>query len=193
LRSFAADDSDLPVTPICGDRLVVDVIPRSIRPLVIRYCRARLGRTEQTFASADDGARRSAWRSSQRCRTSRPGQALPPLRLRNRRHKVIDAYRAAWRTRSEPCADVPDSPDASDRPEQYTLRFESSTEPGRLLQVLPEKQREILILRVVIGLSAGETAEVVGSTPGAVRVAQRRALTRLRKTMTEARYETGPF
>ena len=50
----------------------------------------------------------------------------------------------------------------------------------RLLQVLPAKQREILILRVVVGLSAEETAEAVDSTPGAVRVAQHRALARLR-------------
>jgi RNA polymerase sigma-70 factor (ECF subfamily) len=33
---------------------------------------------------------------------------------------------------------------------------------------------------VVVGLSAEETAEAVGSTPGAVRVAQHRALGRLR-------------
>jgi RNA polymerase sigma-70 factor (ECF subfamily) len=35
----------------------------------------------------------------------------------------------------------------------------------------------------VVGLSAEETAEAVGSTPGAVRVAQHRALTQLRKLM----------
>jgi RNA polymerase sigma-70 factor (ECF subfamily) len=58
---------------------------------------------------------------------------------------------------------------------------------GRLLGVLPERQREILVLRVVLGLSADETAEVVGSTPGAVRVAQHRALTRLRKALDEVR------
>jgi RNA polymerase sigma-70 factor (ECF subfamily) len=49
-----------------------------------------------------------------------------------------------------------------------------------LLNTLPEKQREILRLRVVVGLSAEETAEAVNSTPGAVRVAQHRALSRLR-------------
>ena len=51
---------------------------------------------------------------------------------------------------------------------------------NRLLAVLPEKQREILILRVVVGMSAEETAEAVGSTAGAVRVAQHRALARLK-------------
>ncbi|MFD7659655.1 RNA polymerase subunit sigma, partial [Actinosynnema sp. NPDC059797] len=33
------------------------------------------------------------------------------------------------------------------------------------------------------GMSAEETAEMVGSTPGAVRVAQHRALLRLRKVL----------
>ena len=36
------------------------------------------------------------------------------------------------------------------------------------------------MLRIAVGLSAEETAQVVGSTPGAVRVTQHRALNRLR-------------
>jgi RNA polymerase sigma-70 factor (ECF subfamily) len=51
---------------------------------------------------------------------------------------------------------------------------------NKLLAILPEKQREILVLRVVVGMSAEETAEAVGSTAGAVRVAQHRALARLK-------------
>ena len=35
-----------------------------------------------------------------------------------------------------------------------------------LLQVLPDKQREIVILRVVVGLSAEETADAVGKHCG---------------------------
>jgi RNA polymerase sigma-70 factor (ECF subfamily) len=54
---------------------------------------------------------------------------------------------------------------------------------AELLKVLPAKQREIVVLRVVVGLSAEETAEAVGSTPGAVRVAQHRALIRLRAAL----------
>ena len=55
---------------------------------------------------------------------------------------------------------------------------------NKLLATLPEKQREILVLRVVVGMSAEETAEAVGSTPGAVRVAQHRALARLKNEIT---------
>lgn len=52
-----------------------------------------------------------------------------------------------------------------------------------LLDSLSEKARDIVILRVFVGLSAEETAEIVGSTPGAVRVAQHRALSTLRKNL----------
>lgn len=64
------------------------------------------------------------------------------------------------------------------------MQGELSGRMAQLLRVLPAKQREILLLRVVVGLSAEETAEAVGSTPGAVRVAQHRALARLRKTLS---------
>ncbi|MEU5692502.1 sigma factor-like helix-turn-helix DNA-binding protein [Actinosynnema sp. NPDC020468] len=48
------------------------------------------------------------------------------------------------------------------------------------LRGLPVGQREILLLRVAVGLSTEETAHAVGSTPNAVRVAQHRALAALR-------------
>jgi RNA polymerase sigma-70 factor (ECF subfamily) len=54
---------------------------------------------------------------------------------------------------------------------------------NNLLDMLPDQQREILVLRVIMGLSAEETAEAVGSTPGAVRVAQHRTLRRLRSML----------
>ena len=46
---------------------------------------------------------------------------------------------------------------------------------------LPERFREILMLRVAAGLTAEETGQVLGLTPGAVRVTQHRALSRLRE------------
>ncbi len=63
------------------------------------------------------------------------------------------------------------------------MRGEMTVEMAELLKVLPAKQREIVVLRVVVGLSAEETADAVGSTPGAVRVAQHRALARLRAAL----------
>lgn len=64
------------------------------------------------------------------------------------------------------------------------MNGEAAGRMARLLESVSDKQREILHLRVVVGLSVEETAEAVGSTPGAVRVAQHRALNRLRELLT---------
>jgi RNA polymerase sigma-70 factor (ECF subfamily) len=95
-------------------------------------------------------------------------------------HKVADAHRAAARNRADPMDIVPERSSGEAGPEQLALDSESSDRMNALLRTLPEKQREILVLRVVVGMSAEETAEAVGSTPGAVRVAQHRALARLK-------------
>lgn len=99
-------------------------------------------------------------------------------------HKVADAHRAAGRNKSDPTDVVPERYSMDAGPEQMALDSESSARMKRLLAVLPEKQREILILRVVVGMSAEETADAVGSTAGAVRVAQHRALARLKQEIT---------
>src|SRR5690349_18768380 len=39
-----------------GDPRAIERVLASIRPLVVRYCRARVGRQERNFASADDVA-----------------------------------------------------------------------------------------------------------------------------------------
>ena len=95
-------------------------------------------------------------------------------------HKVADAHRAAARNRSDPTDVVPERYSLDVGPEQMALQADSAARMTKLLALLPEKQREILTLRIVVGLSAEETAEAVGSTPGAVRVAQHRALARLK-------------
>ena len=167
-----------------GDRAAVDGVLRWIRPLVVRYCRARVGSQEKTFASADDVAQEVCLAVF---------AALPSYRDQGRpflafvygiaAHKVADAHRSAARNRAEPVSEVPDSPELGDGPEQRAMQGELAGRMTKLLDMLPDKQREILVLRVVVGLSAEETAEAVGSTPGAVRVAQHRALGRLRSVL----------
>jgi RNA polymerase sigma-70 factor (ECF subfamily) len=95
-------------------------------------------------------------------------------------HKVTDAFRAIGRDRTDPVDELPESPVLQDGPEQRLLAAELGERLGRLLQQLTPRQREVLTLRIAVGLSTAETAEAVGSTPGAVRVTQHRALGRLR-------------
>ncbi|HEY4021374.1 MAG TPA: sigma-70 family RNA polymerase sigma factor [Pseudonocardiaceae bacterium] len=169
---------------IAGDQVALGRLLAQIRPLVLRYCRARVGRQERSFTSADDVAQEICIAVL---------TALPGYRDQGRpflafvygiaAHKVADAHRAVARNRSEPVADVPDQPADQAGPEQHAMRSELSDEMAQLLRVLPDKQREIVVLRVVVGLSAEQTADAVGSTPGAVRVAQHRALGRLRTAL----------
>ena len=100
-------------------------------------------------------------------------------------HKVADAHRAMSRNRADPVAEVPDAPGQDAGPEMRVMRGEQSEWTAELLRILPPKQREILVLRVAVGLSADETAEAVGSTAGAVRVAQHRALNKLRAELAK--------
>ena len=95
-------------------------------------------------------------------------------------HKVADAHRAAARSKSLPVAQVPDSPSSDRGPEQAVVADSVTHLMNGLLDNLPDAQQEILRLRVGVGLSADETAEVLGMTAGAVRVAQHRALAKLR-------------
>jgi RNA polymerase sigma-70 factor, ECF subfamily len=169
-----------------GDPGAVGQVLAAIRPPVVRYCRARLGRLDGSVVSADDVAQEVCIAVL---------TALPGYRVRGRpflafvygiaAHKVIDAHRSATRSRAEPVADLPDSAASADDPEQRALRIELTDHLGRLLDTLPERQREILVLRAVVGLSAEETADAVGATAGAVRVAQHRALARLRAAMAD--------
>lgn len=101
-------------------------------------------------------------------------------------HKVADAHRNAARNRADPMADVPDVISAEQGPEQRALDSESSRQMEDLLATLPEKHREILVLRLVVGLSAEETAAAVGSTAGAIRVAQHRAIQKLKTRVAKA-------
>ncbi|GGP48706.1 sigma-70 family RNA polymerase sigma factor [Saccharothrix coeruleofusca] len=168
-----------------GDRAAVRQLLSAIRPLVVRYCRARVGSRERSFASADDVAQDVCLAVL---------TALPTYRDQGRpflafvygiaAHKVADAHRHAARNRAEPVSEVPDGPETAAGPEQRVVQGELTERMARLLRLLPDKQREILVLRVVVGLSAEETAAAVGSTAGAVRVAQHRALAKLQKALT---------
>ncbi len=179
------DFAVLVAAAVSGERDAVDRVLRWVRPLVLRYCRARVGGQEKTFASADDVAQEVCLAVL---------TALPSYRDQGRpflsfvygiaSHKVADAHRNAARNRADLVPELPETPELTEGPEAQVLQNEVTGRMAKLLHNLPERQREVLILRVVVGMSAEETAEAVGSTPGAVRVAQHRALSRLRNLLT---------
>ncbi|MEV1135336.1 sigma-70 family RNA polymerase sigma factor [Rhodococcus coprophilus] len=175
-----------------GDRAALSQVLETVRPLVVRYCRARVGSAERGQLSADDVAQEVCLAVMTALpRYQDQGRPFMAFVYGIAAHKVADAHRSAARNRAEPVADVPEVMSVDGSPEDFALNSESSREMKRLLQVLPEKQREILILRLVMGLSAEETAAAVGSTAGAIRVAQHRAIARLKKEVTRAGERNG--
>ncbi|WP_313676232.1 sigma-70 family RNA polymerase sigma factor [Mycolicibacterium sp.] len=175
---------------VAGSRDALREVVETIRPIVIRYVRARIGAAERSGLSADDVAQEVCLAAI---------QALPRYQDQGRpflafvygiaSHKVADAHRAAARNRSEPTDVVPERFSLEAGPEQMAMQSDAAARMSKLMAILPEKQREILTLRIVVGLSAEETAEAVGSTPGAVRVAQHRALARLKSEIAGAGFD----
>jgi RNA polymerase sigma-70 factor, ECF subfamily len=154
-----------------------------LRPGLVRYCRARLGRIGGAYTTADDVAQEVCLAVL---------RALPQYRDQGRpfsafvyaiaAHKVADAQRAAIRDSSAVTAtdDLPHRADVAPGPEQQAVATDLARRLSALLDRLPQAQREIILLRVAVGLSAEEVGVVMGMSAGAVRVAQSRGLARLR-------------
>jgi RNA polymerase sigma-70 factor (ECF subfamily) len=77
--------------------------------------------------------------------------------------------------------DLPDRPEEALGPEEVAVQREQAEGVRAMLEQLPASQREIMVMRIAVGLSAEETGRALGMSPGAVRVAQHRALARLRQ------------
>ncbi|WP_245573979.1 RNA polymerase subunit sigma-70 [Amycolatopsis nigrescens] len=147
----------------------VELLLARIRPLVLRYCRARIGRREHTFERADQVA----------------GESL---------RAVLDELPAYWRrgrpflafvygiTRYRVSCAVPRQnylePAGSDDDPELNRRM------TRLLGMLDADEREIVVLRAVVGLTAEETAAAVERSADFVRITQYEALSRLGQAVT---------
>jgi RNA polymerase sigma-70 factor (ECF subfamily) len=97
------------------------------------------------------------------------------------RHVVLDAQRAAGRRGYGP---PPEGVFHAD-PAEGLVSIEEAAAVRQAFTLLSDADRELLELRVVAGLSAEEVAATLGRRPGAVRMAQSRALARLRRHLVD--------
>lgn len=100
-------------------------------------------------------------------------------------NRIADAWRRdAGRTPEPVDVDVLDTRASGDSdPEHASMSRFSDTQVRDLIGRLPVAQRDVLFLRVLIGLSLEETAAVTGRSSGAVKSLQHRALASIRKRM----------
>ncbi len=179
------DLRDLTDLAVQGHPAAIESLIEQLRPMIVRYCRARLGRVTGHYHIADDVAQEvciAVFSALPRYRDM--GRPFVSFVFGIAAHKVADALRSAVRL-AVPTEDLPDGPDEGPGPEETVVRYIEAERARALLSRLPDHQRELLTLRVVAGLSAEETGNVLGMSAGAVRVAQHRALARLRALAVE--------
>ena len=90
---------------------------------------------------------------------------------------ILDERRRGWR-REHATGDVPDRPGGHDDADA-----DRRTDLRRLLDRLPARQRAVLVLRFYDDLSIEQTAEALGTTPGAVKSLTVRALNAIRELL----------
>ena len=169
-----------------GDIGSLDELVREVRRAVVRYGAAqRLSRED-----ADDLAQEvclavvkivPTWRET--------GRSMWGFVFTVARNKLTDGVRRQVRQSALGRAVVFDAgadaaalalADGDLGPEDRAVVSDATKRMAELLRLLPATQREVLLLRTVVGLSARETAEALGLTPGSVHVLQHRAVTKLR-------------
>jgi RNA polymerase sigma-70 factor (ECF subfamily) len=95
------------------------------------------------------------------------------------RRRLIDTYRRAGRRPTEPLTGDRFEADGRRPDEDAVARLSAEATIARLHRLLPPDQAEVLLLRVVGGLSVDEVALATGKQPVNVRVLQHRAIRRL--------------
>ncbi|MBK6871920.1 MAG: RNA polymerase sigma factor ShbA [Kineosporiaceae bacterium] len=165
---------------LAGNARATEDLLAAVHQMVQRYCRVRLSRYPAAEYTADDVAQEVCIAVlSALTRYVDEGKPFEAYVYKIAAHKVADAQRHTYR-HAQPQADIPDVIDLTDGPEQLVLRDADAQQVRDLLDHLPETLRELLVLRVGVGLSAEATGRALDMSPGAVRVAQHRALAKLR-------------
>jgi RNA polymerase sigma-70 factor (ECF subfamily) len=174
-----------------GDEQATHDLLAHVHPLAQRYCRTRLSRLPGDARHfVEDLAQEVCL--AVLCALPRyrdQGRPFEAFVFAIASHKVADLQRSAMRgpgSTAVPSEDLPEKPDDSLGPEDRAVLSSDAEWAKALLANLPATQRELVLLRVAVGLTAEETGQMLGMSPGAVRVAQHRALSRLRALAEQA-------
>ncbi|WP_410650693.1 sigma-70 family RNA polymerase sigma factor [Amycolatopsis sp. cmx-4-54] len=189
-------DGELIRAAISGDRLAVGNLLALLRPIVFRYCAGRLGVVTRGISGAEDCAQEVLMAVLVALpRYSYQDNSFLPYVFGIASHKVADVRRNLARDPSAPVPDPEPEPNGPWNPTfEEVEKADRARRLSRLFEVLSAKQRDVLVLRVIHGYSAEETAGALGMTSaGAVRVTQHRALNELRRVLRENPDFAGGF
>jgi RNA polymerase sigma-70 factor, ECF subfamily len=174
-------ETELVERAVRGEPEATATLLSTLQPGIVRYCRARLGQIGGAYTTADDVSQDvciALLTALPRYRDQ--GVPFSAFVYSIAARKVTDAQRAAMK-HPRPAADPAfERPETAPGPEERAIASDQARLLDRLLDHLPEAQREIVVLRVAVGLSADEVGHALNMSSVAVRVAQSRALARLR-------------
>jgi RNA polymerase sigma-70 factor, ECF subfamily len=163
-----------------GEEWAVARLYRAVNPSLIRYLAARepqegediasqvwleVARSLERFSGAEDAFRALVFTIGRR-------RLANARRSRARRRAEVVEIRAldVVAARDDPAGDAED-------------RVTAAQAIARINELLRPEQADVVLLRVVAGLSVEQVATIVGKSPAAVRVMQHRALQSLAKRL----------
>lgn len=102
------------------------------------------------------------------------------------RHRLIDGARSRSRRPVEPVTDeILEASGGSVNPELETLDRLAAGELRTAIGQLSPDQQDVVLLRLVAGLSISEVAAALGKKPGAIKALQMRGVAALRRNLPE--------
>lgn len=147
-------------------------------------------------ATAEDLLEMTFLELLQRGHTIRGGAAAIKVWLFRAAHfNTLDHVRKVKRRQEDLCEDVwaLEVADGGRGPEDCAVADDISRRVRETMNGLPEEQRQVLLLRYVGGLSAPETAGVLGKTDGAVRSLQHRGERGLARLLDHESGRAAPY
>lgn len=178
-----------------GDRDAVERLVRAIQRLITGYCHKRLA--DLGHGVVDDVVQNVYVGVLGRLeRLIQTGQPIRPYIFKIAANTVVNAFRDVGKAREYPLDEsVGQQPDRAPGPEEVVVRRDAVEEVRRIMaEQLSEREQQLIDLRVLGGLTAAEVGQILGMTEGNVRVAQHRALEKVRaalRSRSEPGHETG--
>lgn len=165
-----------------GHGWAVTALYRDLQPALLRYLRVKAPHDAEDLAS-------ETWLNvaSGLGRFAGDEGAFRGWVFTIARRRLIDSFRrASKRPGRLSLGDLPDQP-APDDTESMALGAISAEAALARIARLPSDQAEVILLRVLAGLSADQVGGIIGKQAGAVRGLQHRALRRMAEDLTTER------
>lgn len=164
-----------------ADPRAVEQLVSRLSPMLLRF----LASPGVARSDAEDMLQ-DCWLRIHRSRSSyRASEPLLPWIFAIARHARLDAYRRRRRLGSREFL-VAEAPERADMSGEHTIAGKGA-DVERLLNALPDSQREVVLMMKVSGMSVEEVARATASTPGAVKQKAHRAYEKLRGLLTGGR------